>query len=83
MPLIKPKIPFTDHGIAIIESEIRAQLLEGVSAGYINDDFVITVPKAREVSANNRANRILPDIKFTATLQGALHKVTVAGVVSI
>ena len=76
-----PKIPYTDAGIAIIEAEIRAQLQEGVAAGLLTDEvpFVITVPKAAEVAANDKANRLLQDIEFEATLAGAVHKVVVQG----
>jgi hypothetical protein len=73
------KIPYTDAGVSAVEAEVRAQLLEGVAAGYITDDFTITVPKVSAVSANDKANRILPAIKFVATLQGAVHSVTVQG----
>lgn len=73
------KIPFTDAGVSAIEAEVRAQLLEGVAAGYITDDFTITVPKVSAVSANDKANRVLPAVKFVATLQGAVHSVTVQG----
>lgn len=73
------KIPYTDAGVSAIEAEVRAQLLEGVAAGYITDDFSITVPKVSDVSANDRANRVLPAVKFVATLQGAVHSVTVQG----
>lgn len=73
------KIPYTDAGVSAIEAEVRAQLLEGVAAGYITDDFTITVPKVSAVSANDKANRVLPAVKFVATLQGAVHSVTIQG----
>jgi len=73
------KIPYTDAGVSAIEAEVRAQLLEGVAAGYITDDFTITVPKVRDISPNTRANRVLPAVKFVATLQGAVHSVTIQG----
>lgn len=79
------KIPFTDQGIAVIENEVRAQLQEGVDAGGIstNPAFVVTVPKASAVSSANKTARLLPDVKFTATLAGAIHKTTITGVVSV
>lgn len=80
-----PKIPYTDAGVAIIENEIRAQLLEGIAAGYISgeEEFTITVPKVRDVSDNDKINRSLPPIKFVAILAGAIHRVTVNGVVTV
>jgi len=73
------KIPYTDAGVTSIEGEVRAQLLEGVAAGYITPDFVITTPKVSTISSNDKANRVLPAVKFSATLQGAVHSVTVNG----
>ena len=80
-----PKIPFTDAGIAIIENEIRAVLENAEGTGLLADDpkYTVTVPKATDVSETDRANRILPDVTFTARLAGAIHKVTVQGVVSV
>jgi hypothetical protein len=79
------KIPYTNAGIAIIEAEIRAQLQEAIAAGVLDGDagFTVTVPRVSEVSANDRANRILPDITFEARLAGAVHAVIIKGVVSI
>lgn len=80
-----PKIPFTDAGIAIIETEIRAVLENGVRENLIADDpaYTVTVPKATDVSVNDRADRYLPDIGFTARLAGAVHTVEVEGVVTV
>lgn len=79
------KIPFTDPGIAAVEAEVRAQLLEGITNGFLADtpDFIVTVPLAADVSAADKANRILPDVEFTATLAGAVHKVEISGVISL
>ena len=77
------KVPFTDAGATLLENEIRAQLLEAVTVGYITNDFIIAVPKVADVSQNDKANRVFPAIKFTAILQGAIHSVTVQGVVTV
>lgn len=71
------KVPFTDEGIAQVEAEVRGQLQEGVTAGYLAADPAPTVtsPKASEVSAGNRAARKLPNVRFTATLAGAIQLV--------
>lgn len=80
-----PKIPFTDTGIAIIESAVRAQLLQAVSAGVLSNDPAPTVqvPRARDVAPNDKANRLLPDVKFFGTLAGAIHSVQIRGVISL
>lgn len=80
-----PKIPYTNAGIAVIEAEVRAQIQEGIEAGVIDGEqgFTVTVPRVSEVSANDRANRILPAITFVAKLAGAIHKATVRGTVTV
>lgn len=77
------KVPFTDAGIAVIESALRAQLDEAVSVGLITDDYQIQVPKAADVSLGNKAIRLLPDVFFTATLSGAIQKVIINGTISV
>lgn len=79
------KIPFTDAGVAVIQADIEASLLYGIQRGVLSDSPapVVTVPDVADVSAANKTIRNLPDIKFTATLAGAVHKVTITGVVSV
>lgn len=79
------KIPFTDAGVAVIEAEVRGSLRRAVTRGILADDPapVVTVPKVADVSSGNRALRLLPDVKFSGTLAGAIHKVVISGVVSV
>lgn len=79
------KIPFTDEGIGVVEAEVKAQLQAGVEVGGLAADPapVVTVPKAVDVSPADKANRLLPDVDFTATLAGAIHAVEVNGVVTL
>jgi len=77
-----PKLPYTNAGIAIIENAVRGSLLRAVALGVIDSDFTITVPKVVDVSSANRALRLLPNVKFSARLAGAVHKVTITGVVT-
>lgn len=83
--LIQPKIPFTDPGIGIIENEVRGVMELGISQSIFAADPapVVTVPLAAEVDPNDKANRLLPDVRFTATLAGAIHEVEVRGVVTV
>lgn len=86
----KGKVPYTDGGIAIITTAMRQALDLGVTRGGIApeevDDemrvipsYVITAPRAANVSSNDKANRVLNDIGFTARLAGAIHAVTIKG----
>lgn len=79
------KIPFTDAGIAIVENAVRGVLQEGIAVGLLSNDPapVVTVPKAADVSAENKAARLLPDVNFTATLAGAIHKAELNGTISV
>lgn len=77
------KVPMTNAGIAVIEGAMRGSLTKAYRMGIIDSDFVITVPKIADISATDRGNRLLPDMKFSCRLQGAIHKVTINGVVSV
>lgn len=80
-----PKVPYTDAGVAIFEAEIRAQLSAAVAAGVLASDPQPTIhaPRVRDIAPQDRANRLLPDIRFAATLAGAVHSVRISGVVSV
>lgn len=84
------KVPYTDAGIAIIEGAIRQSLRQGQVNGGIapveydeegnkNLGYTVTVPLAANISANQKASRILTDVKFTARLAGAIHVVEITG----
>lgn len=79
-------VAFTDAGIAIIESEVRASLTrafrKGITAAAPGKSDV-TVPLASEVSTTDKnTNRRLPNVKFKATMSGAIHSVDIVGSVS-
>jgi len=79
--LSNPKVPYTDSGIALITNEIYAQLEQGITVGALSDDPYPTVsaPRASAVSAANRANRLLEDVSFRATLAGGVNYVIIEG----
>lgn len=84
------KVPYTDGGIQTIGNAMRGVLELGVQRGGIapeeldEDDrvipsFTITLPRASGVPFNNKANRVLRDVGFTARLAGAIHAVEIKG----
>ena len=84
------KLPYTDAGIAVIGNGIREPLILNVTRGGIapeeldaNGDvipsFKISLPLSANVPFNDKANRILRDVKFTARLAGAIHVVEIKG----
>lgn len=77
------KIPYTDRGMAVLEAQVRASLRRAETAGIIAAGWTVTVPKVADQSDSDRALRTVRNIRFAATLAGAVHKVNVAGVVSV
>lgn len=87
---VNPKIPYTDAGAAsvqsIVDGVLQSATVPGGGSGQIFTDDpapVVTVPAVADVDANTRATRTLPDVNFTATLSGAVHKVEVSGTVTV
>jgi len=80
-----PKIPYTDVGVDLMRSQVLAQLQQGISAGGLAADPAPTVqaPKVADIDAADKANRVLPDITFQATLAGAIHQLEISGVLSV
>lgn len=78
------KIPYTDTGAVVLETEVRAQLQDGVDVGLLRADPkpTVTVPKVSAQSSANRQARNFPNITFVAQLAGAVHKVGVSGTVT-
>jgi hypothetical protein len=79
------KVPYTNPGAAAIQSVVAGVLQRGIAAGGLTDDPapVVTVPRVQSVPAATRAQRILPDVSFAATLAGAVHGTVIRGVVSV
>jgi Protein of unknown function (DUF3383). len=79
------KIPYTAAGATIIESEIRAQLNDGIRVGGLADNPspVVRVPDVLSVAPNLRAQRIFEGIEFEARLAGAIHFVKIRGTVTV
>lgn len=69
-----PKVPYTDRGIALIAGDVRGVLKEGAAVGGLDaDTIVVSVPKAKDAAPADKAARVLKNLNFSATLQGAIH----------
>ena len=88
--MVDNRIPYTDSGIRMIVSKIRQALDLGVTRGGIapeemdDDDkpvpsYTVSAPRSFDVSTNDKANRILNDVTWTARLAGAIHVVRITG----
>lgn len=79
------KIPYTGAGITIVETEMYKRMNISIGEGFLaaTPPPVVITPKVSDISANDKANRLLPDIPFEATLAGAIHRVKIRGFVSV
>jgi len=78
------KIPYTDKGIAVVESDVNAVMRLSVTKDILADDPVpvVQVPLVANVPANDKTARILRDVEFSGTLAGAIHATQISGTVS-
>ena len=78
-----PKVPYSDAGVALIEGAIRGRLQIGEKVGgLLAGQSTVSVPLVANETTADRGNRTIPDIYFTAKLAGAIHSLTISGVVS-
>jgi len=66
------KIPFTDEGIATIESAIRGVCARAESAGVWASGWTVVMPTAASVSSANKALGILPNVSVGVQFTGAI-----------
>ncbi|MGH0678682.1 DUF3383 family protein [Bacillus luti] len=84
-----PKVPFTDAGIALVVAEIEKALKDCVKQGVIATDagnnplYSIVAPSYAEVNTSDREKRILPSLKWNATIAGAIENVAIVGELQI
>lgn len=80
-----PKVPYTDAGITAVEAQIRRALSQGITNNFISADPepTVSVPKAANVSSADKAARILRNVRFQATLAGAIQEIRIQGTVTV
>jgi len=76
------KVPFTDTGVQMVVSPLKAALEEAVKNGILAS-YEIEYPAVAEVSVTDKGKRFLPDITFTGVLAGAIHSTKIRGVVTL
>ena len=80
------KISYDDGGITSIVGIVKG-VLKRFSTPSIpllqEDSIVVSAPLATDISMNDKANRHLPDVVWTALLQGAIHTTTITGTVTL
>ena len=82
--ILSDKIPYTNPGIAVIESMLRNSLNAAADRDIIDKESIkVTMPDVRNITKSDKQARRLPDVKFEARLSGAIHKVKVQGTVEL
>ncbi len=78
-------IGLDDAGISTVENDIIASLDRAVKRKILkaNPRPIVVVPTAADVADTDKALRQLPDITWSAELEGRINKVIVNGVVSV
>jgi hypothetical protein len=79
----RKKVPFNDTGIQIIIDSLSAALQEGIDIAELLNSFTITHLEAADVPFDEKGKRNLPNVKFEAPLQGAIHTAKIRGVVTL
>lgn len=84
---MRGKTPFTDSGISIIESTLRATLQRQVGAGLAEPErdsdgnevpsFEVTVPRSLDI--RDKHTRKLKDVFFSARIEGAIYATDIKG----
>lgn len=83
------KIPYTLQGIAMVIGELEKVLKEAHDQGIIAEDadgkplFSVIAPNLNDISSTDKANRLLPDITWSATIAGAVEDVDINGVLTL
>lgn len=79
------KVPYTNAGIAVIQAEVKRALQLGIDNNFLASDPEpeVTVPDAASIPPTDKANRILRNVEFNATLAGAIHAVEIQGIVTV
>ena len=88
--ITRPKVPYTDSGISLVQNQMIASLKAGQDAGGIAEEefdedgnsipgYTTSVPLAASLSASEKASRRLTKCTFKARLAGAIHFAELTG----
>lgn len=82
--MLNGKIPYTLKGIDLVRSELLAQLKDAVRRGLLAEDPepTVSIPDIDSIPTDKKESRILPDVKFSARLAGAIHAIEIRGTVT-
>jgi hypothetical protein len=67
------KVDHDDPGYTVVESALRAGLENAVERRIFRPGYTVEIPLRVDISDDDVANRVLPDVKFAASLRGAVQ----------
>lgn len=83
-------VPYTDDGFTLIGAQIIAALSDATDNKIVAKDaesgngmFTVKLPTRAQATDEEASNRIVPDIFWTALVEGAAHRVVVQGVLTV
>ncbi len=79
------KIAYTNAGIQLVVSKVKAALQEGVDRGLLRElgEDAVSAPNVEDISDTAKGNRLLPDINWTVELAGAIHETQINGTITL
>lgn len=79
------KLGYTNEGATVIESAVRSVLSQGQQYNLIARDVTPTVitPNVLDLTPQQRSTRVLPNVRFSCRLEGAIHATTINGEVYV
>ncbi len=70
------KVPYTAAGIAKVEGAVRGSVSLAVTKGVLAEGTTsVEAPNIEDVEAADKSDRILRNVRFAGTLEGAVHAV--------
>lgn len=75
------KLPYETEGAAAIEAEIRSVISEAQGYDIVADDtpISVTTPNVLDLTPAQRNTRILPNVRFSCRLSGAINGTVING----
>jgi len=79
------KVSFTNQGIDVVKSLVKQVLLQAVDQRILASSPAptVTAPDISAISSGDKSDRILRNVKFSATYAGAIHKTILNGNLSV
>ena len=75
------KLPYETEGAAAIEADVRSVIAQGQGYNIVADDtpVSVTTPDIRDLTPAQRNTRILPNVRFSCRLSGAINGTVIRG----